>query len=274
MSRTVLIKTPENVELEYELAGIANRFAANFIDTLIQIAAIAAFWLLFTLVLLLVAAMHVVLLEKIVAYVATLSGVIMFGGIALFWIGYFAIFESIWNGQTPGKRALAVRVINEGGYPITAFSSLMRNLLRTIDFMPLGYAIGIICIFVNGNYQRIGDMVGGTIVIKQRAPDRVRSLDNLLRAARITPEHLDKDALAVVSKDAGRLTPEEYLAVRHFTERRRELAWNAQQLSAMKIAVPLMERLAIVPPEGVSSVNYADFLEYLSVAYELDRRPK
>jgi hypothetical protein len=164
--------------------------------------------------------------------------------------------------------------MREGGYPINAFSAILRNLLRIIDFLPAGYAVGLLSLFLNGNYQRVGDLVAGTIVIKQRTPDRYRSLDNLLRAARITPEHLDKAALAVVGRQADLLSPDEYLAVRHFTERRRDLTWDAAQRAAMKIAVPLMRRLSIVPPPGVASVNYADFLEYLSVAYELARRPK
>jgi uncharacterized RDD family membrane protein YckC len=274
MSRSVLIRTPENVELEYELAGIANRFAAAFIDTIVQVASIFAFWLIYVIVLLLIRGVGNKFLILVVSYFGELSGVVIFGGILLFWIAYFAVFETVWNGQTPGKRVMALRVLSEGGYPISSFSAMLRNLLRVVDFLPLGYAAGIISIFVNNNYQRIGDLVGGTIVVKQRSPDRVRSLHKLLSAARITPDHLDREALALVSKDAALLTPDEYLAVRHFTDRRRELAWNAQQLSAMKIAVPLMERLKIVPPAGVSSVNYADFLEYLAVAYELERRPK
>jgi uncharacterized RDD family membrane protein YckC len=267
MSRTVLIKTPENVELEYELAGIGTRFGAAFIDLLFQGAIFICVWLLFLLIGLLISLSGVAILLLIVGYIAAVSVALAVGG-------YFVWFESRSNGLTPGKRVMAVRVINEHGYPVTFFAVLLRNLLRIIDFLPGFYAIGLISIFVNGNYQRIGDIVGGTIVIKQRSPDRIRSLDNLLRAARITPEHLDKHALVIVSRDAGKLTPDEYLAVKHFTERRRSLDWNSQQLAAMKLAVPLMLRLEIVPPAGVSSVNYADFLEYLSVAYELNRRPK
>ena len=62
--------------------------------------------------------------------------------------------------------------------------------------------------------------------------------------------------------------------MRHFTERRRQLTFDSQQSSAIKIAVPLMRRLGIVPPPGATMVNYADFLEYLAVAYEILRRPK
>ena len=274
MSRTVLIRTPENVELEFELAGIGTRFGAALMDTVFQVLLFIGFWLLFLLIGFLTLLTRVKILVLFVGYLGAVSAALMVGGGLLLWLGYFIIFETRWNGVTPGKRMMALRVINEQGYPVSPFSVMLRNILRVIDFLPAGYAVGLVSIFVNGNYQRVGDLVGGTIVIKQRAPDRVRSLDNLLRAARITPQHLDKSALELVSRDAGLLTPDEYLAVKHFTERRRSLEWNSQQTAAMKLAVPLMERLNIVPPAGVSSVNYADFLEYLSVAYELNRRPK
>jgi uncharacterized RDD family membrane protein YckC len=219
-------------------------------------------------------ASRVKLLIVIVTFVEGIAGAFMLTGLVLIWIGYFIFCEIRMNGLTPGKRIMAIRVMNEHGYPVTAVAVVLRNLLRVFDFLPFGYGVGVLSIFVTGNYQRLGDLIGGTIVVKQRSPDRLRSLDNLLRAARITPEHLDKQALQLVMRDAGTLSPEEYLAVKHFTERRRSLDWNAQQIAAMKIAVPMMERLNIIPPSGVSSVNYADFLEYLSVAYELNRRPK
>jgi len=273
MSRTVLIETPENVELEFELAGIGTRFGAAFLDSIFFLLMLIGFWLAYLLVMLLLGISSLTWLVKIIVYVGTLGIVATWAGILLVWIGYFVWFETRWNGMTPGKRIMALRVVNERGYPVTSLAVLLRNVLRIVDFLPGFYALGLLSIFVNGNYQRLGDMVGGTIVVKQRAYDRARSLDNLLRAARITPEHLDKSALELVRRDAGLLAPDEYLAVKHFTERRRSLDWNAQQISAMKLAVPLMQRLNIVPPAGVSSVNYADFLEYLSIAYELNRRP-
>jgi uncharacterized RDD family membrane protein YckC len=274
MSRTVLIQTPENVELEYELAGVGTRFTAAFLDTIFFFLLVAGAWIIYALFGLLVMLMGINVVSGVYAYIGMLAMSFTAGGIILLWIAYYVFFETRWNGVSPGKRVMALRVINEHGYPVTSFAVLLRNLLRPIDFLPGLYAAGLISMFINGSYQRLGDLVGGTIVVKQRAPDRSRSLENLLRAARITPEHLDKDALTLVMRDAGLLSPDEYLAVKHFTERRRNLDWNSQQISAMKLAVPLMNRLSIIPPSGVSSVNYADFLEYLSVAYELNRRPK
>jgi hypothetical protein len=189
----------------------------------------------------------------------------------VFW-GYYIFFEYRWNGQTPGKRMVGLRVIREGGYPVDAFSVIVRTLLRLLDLLPSFYFLGIISILCTRNYQRLGDLLGGTIVVKQRAP---RNLINLLQSTRLKPEHLDREALALMQREADRLTPAQYQAVRHFTERRRSLTnWSAQQEAARALAIPLMEHLHIVPPQGVSSVNYADVLEYLAVAYEEARRPK
>ena len=274
MSRKVFITTPENVALEFELAGIGTRFAANLFDTFIQILVLSSISIVLVVLNVLVAFTKVKLLIAIFAFFTKFVAIIASSGALLIFFGYYIYFELRWNGQTPGKRRYALRVMREGGYPVTAYSVILRNLLRLIDFLPGGYGIGILSLFLNNNYQRLGDLVAGTIVIKQRTPDRYRSLDNLLRAARITPEHLDKEALALVARQADLLTPDEYLALRHFTERRRDLGWDESQVAAMKIAVPLMQRLAIVPPASAPYVNYADFLEYMAVAYELARRPK
>jgi uncharacterized RDD family membrane protein YckC len=275
MSREVLITTPENIALEYELAGLGTRFVANIFDLLLQFVLIICviivtavlFWILLGL-------SNLSGFAAVAAFVRSLSEF----GMAALWIlcflifwGYHIFFELKWNGQTPGKRQLGLRVMREGGYPINAYGAAMRNLLRVVDFLPFFYSVGIFSILLSSNYQRIGDIVGGTLVVKQRAP---QSLAGLLRVAQILPEHLDPAALAIIGRHAYELNPDEYRAVRHFTDRRRQLDWNAQQLSAIKIAVPLMEQLRIVPPGDVKEVDYAALLEYLAVAYEQARRPK
>lgn len=275
MSREVLITTPENIALEYELAGLGTRFVANLIDLILMalvlgVTAIAVLLLGLGMIWLGESTGHnalAVFVRRLGEF--TEAGVIILTFV-IFW-GYFIFCELRWNGQTPGKRQMGLRVIREGGYPIDGYSATMRNLLRFIDFLPLFYCVGIFSILLSANYQRVGDLVGGTLVVKQRAP---QSLAGLLRVAQILPEHLDPRALAIIGRHAYELTPEEYRAVRHFTDRRRQLDWNAQQLSAIKIAVPLMERLQIVPPSDAREVNYADLLEYLAVAYEQARRPK
>lgn len=271
MSREILITTPENIAIEYELAGLGTRAAAYFIDTFFKL----VIWLVIGL-----AGVIFMLLATLAGWKAVQHWVSLLGdflsaayiviGFLILW-GYGIFFEIKWNGQTPGKRQMGLRVIREGGYPISVFGAVIRNLLWVVDFLPAFFFAGIVSILASRDYQRLGDLVGGTLVVKQRAP---QSLEGLLRVAHITPEHLDPGALEMITDHADQLTPDEYRAVRHFTERRRQLSFDAQQTAAVKIALPLMQRLDIVPPTEATMVNYADFLEYLAVAYEQLRRPK
>lgn len=192
MSREVLITTPENIALEYELAGLGTRFVANAVDTLLQVLLIGALVLVFFLIgfgviSLSVWAHH----PAIAAFLRHLAEFATAGLIILvfviFW-GYYIYFELRWNGQTPGKRLMGLRVMREGGYPVNAYGAAARNLLRVVDFLPIFPVLGVICVMCTSNYQRLGDLVGGTIVVKQRAP---QSLARILHAAQILPEHLD-----------------------------------------------------------------------------------
>ena len=83
--------------------------------------------------------------------------------------GYFAFFEWVWSGQTPSKRWLKLRVIREDGRPVTFWEAIVRNLLRTFDMMPAPfYSIGLISVFVSGIDQRVGDLIAGTVVVRER----------------------------------------------------------------------------------------------------------
>ena len=82
--------------------------------------------------------------------------------------GYFAYFESVWNGQTPGKRYLRLRVIRRGGQAIGAYEAVTRNLLRIVDSIPGIYAVGILCALLSSESKRLGDYVAGTVVVHER----------------------------------------------------------------------------------------------------------
>ena len=271
MSREILITTPENIAIEYELAGLATRAAAFLMDIAIQV----VLWIAIGVIAFVIFGIAMMAgLHQFVRYVSAFEnlfeGLYAILGFLILW-GYRIYFEIKWNGQTPGKRHLGLRTILQGGYPINAYGATIRNLFWLFDLTPLPYPPGIAFILGSREYQRLGDIVGGTIVVKQRAP---HTLDGLLRVAQILPEHLDADALALIMHEADRLTPDEYRAVRHFTERRRQLIAPVQQSAAAIIAIPLMRRLHIVPPASAKSIDYATFLEYLAVAYEQLRRPK
>jgi hypothetical protein len=133
--------------------------------------------------------------------------------------------------------------------------------------LALGFMLG------SARYQRLGDFVAGTMVIKQRAP-RVPTLEALAPPPRVMPEHLAPFVLADIARHVYEMTVPEYRAVRHYIDRRWQLPANVQQTAAMRLAVPLMQRLGITPPAGVLRINYADFLEYLAVAFEQYRGVK
>src|SRR6185503_1947487 len=134
----LVIETPERVELHYVLANVGNRFLAAAIDHLIQA-------LLILLVLLIAGAFSDgPLFRGSAVWAAAIAVLLVFG---IIW-GYFVAFETLWSGQTPGKRWMRLRVIREDGRPVRFFEVFVRNLLRVaIDIQPLpSYAFGVVSI--------------------------------------------------------------------------------------------------------------------------------
>jgi hypothetical protein len=78
---------------------------------------------------------------------------------------YYERFETIWSGRSPGKRALHLRVVGQDGHSLTVLDSILRNLLRAADFMPFGYAVGVVVMARDPLFRRFGDMVAGTVVV-------------------------------------------------------------------------------------------------------------
>ena len=296
MSREILVVTPENIEIEYELGGIGTRFLANLIDTLIQSITLIAVVIIFSILLLLLSQITAPAAKAILDFFQGATSALLFLATFIIMWGYYIFFEIAWNGQTPGKRKMGLRVLRDGGYPIGAYSAITRNLLRVIDGIPaavlgaLIYGIATnnsqvaafgaapmilsLCFLLfTGKYQRLGDFVAGTMVVKQRAP-RVPTLEALAPPPRVLPEHLAAYALADIGKRVYDMTVPEYRAVRHANDRRWQLPIAMQQFAAMRLAVPLMRRLEIKPPPGVQRINYADLLEYLAVAFEQYRGVK
>src|SRR5579871_4978857 len=145
------IATPERVSLEYGIAGVGSRGGAVLVDTLIQLA-----------VLLLVSAALAGASVAVSSFLDSFSrgtGMLILGVwvLALFAIstGYFMVFEIVWNGQTPGKRLLGLRVIRESGYPIRPVDSVVRNLVRIVDWLPIAYGIGVLVMLVNRRSRRL-----------------------------------------------------------------------------------------------------------------------
>jgi uncharacterized RDD family membrane protein YckC len=157
------IDTPELVSIEMPIAGIGSRFIAILLDYLILTLGGVVFGLILIVV---VTAVHAF---------ATWSEnwVIGFIVIVVFLVnwGYFALFEALWNGKTPGKRAAKIRVIHRSGRAMSFLEALARNLVRYVDFLPSFYAVGVVAIFLSKQNQRLGDMVAGTLVVHDREID-------------------------------------------------------------------------------------------------------
>jgi len=155
------IETPEQTTLEYPLAGIGSRFLALAIDTLIES---AAFLVLFLFGLLWIR------VGGLAWRPATVWGqaAMVLTGFSIYY-GYFAVFESVWNGQTPGKRWMNLRVIQDSGRPLNAFQAIARNMLRFVDQIPGFYCFGIASALLNRRNKRLGDFVAGTVVVHERS---------------------------------------------------------------------------------------------------------
>jgi uncharacterized RDD family membrane protein YckC len=157
------IDTPELVDIEMPLGGIGSRFIAILVDSLILG---FAFFILGVLAAIIVPALHLV--GNVSANWAV--GIILLIIFLLLW-GYFVLFEAFSNGRTPGKRVAKIRVIHQSGRGINFVEALARNLVRFVDFLPSFYAIGIVVIFLSRRNQRLGDLVAGTLVVRDREVD-------------------------------------------------------------------------------------------------------
>jgi hypothetical protein len=156
--------------------------------------------------------------------------------------GYFMLFEIVWNGQTPGKRMLGLRVIRENGYPIRPVDSVIRNLIRVVDWLPLAYGVGVLTMLLNNRSKRLGDFASGTIVVREGA----RGTSALLISA--APEPV---GIALSNADAT--------LVRDFLIRRGTMNPHARAELAQRLAAAVATRYSLT----VSS-NPEEFLDRLA----------
>ena len=216
----LIIDTPEQIALEYPLASAGSRFLALGLDTLVQLGAFAALGLIVVAGLYLGGALFARLANWVLALLILAAFVLYYG--------YFAIFEAVWSGQTPGKRAVGIRVIVASGRPLGAVDAILRNLLRIVDQMPGMYAVGLLSIFLTSRNQRLGDLAAGTVVVHDRPIERPDMPDG---------------ARGTVRYGASRLTPEEVALVSAFLQRRRALEPEIRLATARRVFERVAGRL-------------------------------
>ena len=249
------IETPELVALEFPLAGIGSRFLAILIDYLLQAAAFLA--------LVLVMLVFLPSMQKFESagskWVVAILILIPF---LLQW-GYFALFEGLWHGQTPGKRAAKIRVIQQSGRAITMFESLSRNLVRAIDFLPGFYAAGTISIFVTSRNQRLGDLVAGTLVIHEAKTRDQPSVGKTRLFTEIAQQAPAAPRASTIPADAlSRLNTADLHAIETFLERRLDMTLDVRQSLAARLAAATAVRLNVSLPSNTHPETFLEEVAY------------
>lgn len=233
------IDTPEQIALELPLAGVGSRFLAIAIDTLIQFALYLIVGLVFIFTL--------PVGSSVLRFLPRLVGPAMaiFILFAIYW-GYFAVFETLWKGQTPGKRYAGIRVIKETGRPINAFEAIGRNLMRAVDGMPGIYGVGLVVMMLNRQNRRLGDFVAGTVVVHEKPTEEIRPTWNTAADA------------GSASSALAQVTADELVLIETYLSRRWELDPEVRLRTAIQIADRIKARTGL-QPQGHQHVD--EFLE-------------
>ena len=149
------IETPENVILDYEIAGIGSRVLAAFVDLVILLA-----WFMGV-------GIVVQILGVTDLFGSWLQAVFILIAMLAYW-GYFTLFEALRFGQTPGKRYVGIRVVRDTGHPINMGAAGARGLLRAVDLFPPLLLLDALLIALHPRAKRLGDLVAGTIVVRDQ----------------------------------------------------------------------------------------------------------
>lgn len=215
------VETPERVALSLDIAGLGTRTLAYLVDALL----LFLFWATLSFVSSFVIEVSP---DQLAGLSAFLQAALVFGVFAVQW-GYWVAFETLWSGQSPGKRALHIRVVKLDGSPVTFLDIALRSLGRVVDFLPALYAVGILTMVVNPLGRRLGDLLAGTVVVRERKIDLSRYGDGPVGPSK--------------ALSALRLTPAEFELVSGFLARAPQLDPSSRERVALKVAEPFARRL-------------------------------
>ncbi|MBE9116335.1 RDD family protein [Lusitaniella coriacea LEGE 07157] len=252
------LQTPESVELEFTLAGIGNRTLALLIDNVI--------WGLILLSFLAIGAVVSTQLQEIwlnffeddeslLLWIISIQILIFFS----IYMGYFVFFETLWQGQTPGKRAVKIRVIRDNGRSARLPQATLRSLLRPIDDL---FFLGVFFIIFGKQEKRLGDWIAGTLVVQEEKP--VVSTDFALsQEAKTLAEQL------LVQADLSQLLPEDFAVIREYLRRRSMMLTEARTEKSKQLAQQVKKLINLEKvPKGITANH---FLEAVYLAYQRDR---
>ncbi len=243
--------TPEAVALEFRTANLGSRILAYLIDMLVVVAGILA--ALFAVALLGQAS------DVVVPDWVALTIVLVL--LPSWWLGYFIAFETLWRGRTLGKAALGLRVVTKEGGPVRFRHAAVRGLLGLVDFLILGGFLAVVFILFTRDNQRLGDLVAGTLVLRERS-----ALAAPAPVSFAPPPGLEHYAATLDPSGVGN---DEYQAVRTFLLRAAGLSPGPRAALALQLANPLAARLRPPPPAGISPEQY---LQCVAAAYQQRQR--
>lgn len=184
------VETPEGLALDLRCAGVVPRALAWALDVAIR------------------GMVAMTLLTGIGLLGPSGAGIGLIVIFAIYW-GYMVVFEVLWDGQTPGKRALGLRVANDNGTPVTWLPSIVRNLMRTVDMMPVLYGFGVATSFIDPYGRRLGDLVAGTVVVYVDPPPEPHAAPPVeATAPRLPLRPEEQRAIVSFAERSWRMTPE------------------------------------------------------------------
>lgn len=210
--------------LDYEIAGIGSRAAAALVDQVITGVIVSAVMLLGGL------------LAALGPGLGTIPEAVLLGIAFATWYGYFIFFEAFRGGQTPGKRMLGIRVVSESGQAVSRSGAVVRNLLRIADFLPPPYLGGGLLVALHPRGRRLGDIVGGTVVVRDRPAEQRPATS----AAEPTPATLE----------SPELSDREFSLLEGFLVRAPQLAPDARGRLAAGLAQRFQRALERIASDG------------------------
>lgn len=238
----IKVDTPEQISLEFPLAGIGSRFMALAVDTLLQIVLYIAGTFAMLGLLKFASLVPSWLASLPASWAPAVLVIFMF---CIYW-GYFAFFEIIWKGQTPGKRTAGIRVIKNSGRALNVYEVIGRNLLRAVDWLPGMYIVGIISMMISRQNQRLGDHLVGSIVVHDKRADELR------------PEWSTSAGKTSSTPELSKVTPEELVLIETYLQRRHTLELGFRDATAEQIARRITAKTGI---ERSRDQSLDDFLE-------------
>ncbi|MEH1843873.1 MAG: RDD family protein [Nostoc sp.] len=251
----ITFQTPESVELEFTLAGIGNRALALLIDYIVLTVTLLVFlliWTIFSTQLFNFFEDFLTNAQSLGLWLLAIFFIIAFA----IYISYFVFFETLWFGQTPGKRFAKIRVVRDDGRLIGLQQATLRALLRPFDETLF---IGAFLIMLGRREKRLGDLAAGTIVIQAQTPTASATL-TISEQAKILNQQLIKIT------DLSQLLPDDFAVIREYLQRRGAMSLKARASLSLKLAEQVK---AIINLENLPEAVTPDvFLEAVYLVYQ------